>query len=309
MRLYQFIEQFYYYAVQLFIKLSFLVYFHRALYTPRLSTAIRIVALVVLLQTIATWIFYGLQCRPLAGFFHPDGYPNAACISSRITYSVPTAINAAVNLLIYVLPIPTLARQAQNQGTTTPATTTSPTPQNTSPSPSPERPSTPTRSTPATIALFTISGAGVIVSFLRIAVLYHWSTTASTDYPYTLGVVAIVTTIELTVYVFAGNLPALRALRQPPLPGTERHEMRSTRRRRRRGVSGGGDESEDELWGVGKGGEITITSRVSISITEALRGAQGVQRDGAPNYPKKYFRFARPGARSPTPNFLKEMGA
>lgn len=85
--------------------------------------------------------------------------------------------------------------------------------------------------------------------------------------------------------------------------------MRSTRRRRRRGVSGGGDESEDELWGVGKGGEITITSRVSISITEALRGAQGVQRDGVPNYPKKYFRFARPGARSPTPNFLKEMGA
>lgn len=85
--------------------------------------------------------------------------------------------------------------------------------------------------------------------------------------------------------------------------------MRSTRRRRRRGVSGGGDESEDELWGVGKGGEITITSRVSISITEALRGVQGVQRDGAPNYPKKYFRFARPGARSPTPNFLKEMGA
>lgn len=89
---YQFIDQFYYYAVQLFIRLSFLVFFHRTLYTPRLSTSIRIVALVVLLQTIGTWIFYALQCRPLSAFFHPHGNPNAACISSRITYTAPNAV-------------------------------------------------------------------------------------------------------------------------------------------------------------------------------------------------------------------------
>ncbi|EKG19122.1 hypothetical protein MPH_03643 [Macrophomina phaseolina MS6] len=314
---YQFIDQFYYYAVQLFIRLSFLVFFHRTLYTPRLSTSIRIVALVVLLQTIGTWIFYALQCRPLSAFFHPHGNPNAACISSRITYTAPNAVNAAINLLIYILPIPTLVGKAPQEIIRTTAASPQPPRPSSNAVSSPEPPKSPepetlsSRSTAATIALFTMGGLGVTASFLRIAVLHHWSTAASTDYPYALALVAIVTTVELCLYITCSNLPSLRRSSATSTDGggNERHELRSRRRRRRnrRGGGGGGHESEDELWGVSEGKGITITSRVSISITEALRGAQGAQRDGVPYYPKKYFKFARPGTRSPTPNLLKEL--
>ncbi|KAB2576607.1 hypothetical protein DBV05_g4689 [Lasiodiplodia theobromae] len=328
---YELIEQFYYLFVHVFLKLSFLLYFYRTLYSPRFSTAIRITSAVVIVQTIASWVFYALQCRPLGAFINPDDYPDATCYPYGIAYYAPAAVNVAIIVLVYVLPIPTLTQRPlpQRQAITTPP------PQSSTPTPDdasdPERTSqqeqkpTSSRGRGGIIALFILVGAGIIVSGLRVVVLYQQSTTdtttttttttnsssylASTDRTYNLGLLAIATTVEFSIYVFAGNLPAIRALlrrvhERSPSPSLSSHEMHDRRRTRRRRGDRGAETDEDELWGVGEGGEgkITITSRVSISITEALRG-----KDGPAGYPKKYFKFSRPGAQSPTPNFLKDV--
>ncbi|KAK0663209.1 hypothetical protein DIS24_g1440 [Lasiodiplodia hormozganensis] len=330
-RRYELIEQFYYLFVHVFLKLSFLLYFYRTLYSPRFSTAIRITAAVVIVQTVASWVFYALQCRPLGAFINPDKYPYATCYPYGIAYYAPAAVNVAIIVLVYVLPIPTLTQRPlpQRQAITTPP------PQSSTPTPDdasdPERTSqqeqkpTSSRGGGSIIALFILVGAGIIVSGLRVVVLYQQSTTdtttttttttnsssylASTDRTYNLGLLTIATTVEFSIYVFAGNLPAIRALlsrvhERSPSPSLSSHEMHDRRGTRRRRGDRGAETDEDELWGVGEGGEgkITITSRVSISITEALRG-----KDGPAGYPKKYFKFSRPGAQSPTPNFLKDV--
>lgn len=152
--------------------------------------------------------------------------------------------------------------------------------------------------------MYTLGFITLLFSALRTAVLYLWSTTStytaptrttspSTSYTYTLAVVVVVTTIELALAFFTANMPAFRTLWR---------RMRSNRAR-------AGESDEMELVGKksgGGGGKITITSRVSVSITEALRGGRDpeVNKDGVPHYPKKYFKFGRPGAQSPGPNIL-----
>lgn len=237
--------------------------------------------------------------------------------------------NVAIIVLVYVLPIPTLTQRPlpQRQAITTPP------PQSSTPTPGdasdPEQASqqeqkpASSRGGGSIVALFILVGAGIIVSGLRVVVLYQQSTTdttttttttsssylASIDRTYNLGLLTIATSVEFSIYVFAGNLPAIRALlrrvhERSPSPSLSSHEMHDRRRTRRRRGDRGAETDEDELWGVGEDGEgkITITSRVSISITEALRG-----KDGPAGYPKKYFKFSRPGAQSPTPNFLKDV--
>ncbi|KAL1644487.1 hypothetical protein SLS58_004401 [Diplodia intermedia] len=345
-RLYELIEQFCYLFVHLFLKLSFLLYFYRTLYTPRLSTAIRITAAIVVVQTVASWIFYALQCRPLGAYVDPEDYPDATCYPDGVAYYAPVAVNVATIILVYILPIPTLIQRSPppRQPTTTPpppSTPSTPTPNDDDPErPSPPQPqqegsqppSSPPRSSSSrsTLAAFLLAGGGVVVSGLRVVAQYQqavatssasYSRPASNDRTYNLAPLAMATAVELGVYaVVANDVPgSVRALLFPragrsssAAAGSVAHELHDRRggrrtwrwgRRRRR--DGGAETDEDELWGEGgeeAGGKITITSRVSISITEALR-----VKDGPAHYPKKYFKFARPGAQSPTPNFLKDV--
>ncbi|KAL0258981.1 hypothetical protein SLS55_006486 [Diplodia seriata] len=288
-RLYELIEQFCYLFVHLFLKLSFLLYFYRTLYTPRLSTAIRITAAIVVVQTVASWIFYALQCRPLGAYVDPEDYPDATCYPDGVAYYAPVAV----------------PQQEESQP----------------PSSSPR-----SSSCCSTLALFLLAGGGVVVSGLRVVVQYQQAVTTSSasysrpssnDRTYNLALLAMATAVEFCVYaVVANDVPgSVRALLCFPRGRSGRssaagsahelHDRRGGRRRwgRRRRYGGGAETDEDELWGEGEeGGKITITSRVSISITEALR-----VKDGPAHYPKKYFKFARPGAQSPTPNFLKDV--
>ncbi|GME31964.1 l-fucose permease [Neofusicoccum parvum] len=302
MKLYQLIEEFYYFLVQLFLKLSFLLFFYRTLPTPRFRTAIRITIALVFIQTIATWIFSALQCRPLAAYFNPDDYPDAVCYPYGISYYAPSAVNVVINVLIYLLPLPTITHLSQTQAQPARPET-----------PDPSTRSIPLPSRPTLAAPFLLGGLSLLVSGLRVVILYQLSTTttaASTataatttttasltptaDYPYTLGLAALATTAELALAATTANLPAARTL--------HRH-LRATSFHRRRD---GGYDSDMELVEGGDGrGKITITSRVSISITEALRGGAGSRNgggDGPPGYPRKYFRFARPGAQILGPN-------
>ncbi|OJD33377.1 l-fucose permease [Diplodia corticola] len=340
---YELIEQFCYLLVHLFLKLSFLLYFYRTLYTPRLSTVIRITAVIVAVQTVASWIFYALQCRPLGAYIDPEDYPDATCYPDGIAYYAPVAVNVATIVLIYILPIPTLTQRPHQdrQAITTPPpprSNTAPTPSNyasdperhpseTQPRPSSSSPSSSPRNssnsnsnnsstTGSTLALFLLAGAGVVVSGLRVVAQYQQAATttsasyshpSSNDRTYNLALLAMATAVEFAVYVLVGNAPAVRALLLSLLPLLRRRRGGGWGAGRRGGCGDGqeGDGDEDGLWGEegGEGGgKITITSRVSISITEALR-----VRDGPAYYPRKYFKFARPGAQSPTPNFLKEV--
>jgi hypothetical protein len=88
---YLFAEEFYYLLLQLFIKMSFLFFYRRTLeVTPGFRLAVIITMVFVCLQTGGTWIFYALQCIPVQAYFTPELYPNAKCISSGLSYYVPS---------------------------------------------------------------------------------------------------------------------------------------------------------------------------------------------------------------------------
>jgi hypothetical protein len=84
--------------------MSFLFFYRRTLQTTRpFRIAVIITMVLVCLQTGGTWIFYGLQCIPIQAYFHPELYPNAVCISSGLSYYLPSvAVSLTNNLFDYV---------------------------------------------------------------------------------------------------------------------------------------------------------------------------------------------------------------
>ncbi|KAI7505053.1 hypothetical protein KC367_g836 [Hortaea werneckii] len=105
-QVYVFAEEFYYLFLELLIKMSFLFFYLRTIgVSDNVRRAIYLVMGLACCQVAGTWIFYGFQCIPIGAYFHPEKYPNAQCVSANITYYVPTAVNVAVNLLVYLLPI------------------------------------------------------------------------------------------------------------------------------------------------------------------------------------------------------------
>lgn len=56
---------------------------------------------IVVASTIAIWLIYCLQCTPLAAFWDPTAYPEAKCLSTKITYYVVVALVS--NSFTYIL--------------------------------------------------------------------------------------------------------------------------------------------------------------------------------------------------------------
>lgn len=88
-----FIIEFVYILCQWLIKMSFLAFYLRVLSsTPLYRLLIHLTIGFTTAQTVAVWLFYGLQCIPLDAFFHPALYPNARCIPTPITLYIPASL-------------------------------------------------------------------------------------------------------------------------------------------------------------------------------------------------------------------------
>lgn len=84
-------EEFYYLFEQLLIKMSFLLFYLRFLGDTDFCRIIYLTMALVCLQVSGTWIFYGLQCRPIQAYWFPAQYPDAVCFTTGIAYYAPTA--------------------------------------------------------------------------------------------------------------------------------------------------------------------------------------------------------------------------
>ncbi|KAI4678269.1 uncharacterized protein J4E88_006790 [Alternaria novae-zelandiae] len=176
---YLFAEEFYYLLLQFFIKMSFLFFYRRTLeVTPGFRIAVITTMILVGLQTSGTWIFYGLQCIPIQAFFTPELYPNAVCISSGLSYYLPSVANVFMDVVIYLLPIYPL----WNVQTTV-------------------------RRRIGLMCVFTLGGCTIMISLLRFIVL--WQLANTKDVSYIFGSVTIVTSIEFAVAIITANMPGM----------------------------------------------------------------------------------------------------
>ncbi|KAI7281537.1 hypothetical protein KC345_g4088 [Hortaea werneckii] len=237
-QVYLFAEEYYYLFLELLIKMSFLFFSLRTIgVSDNVRRAIDVVMGLACCQVAGTWIFYGSQCIPIGAYFHPENYPNAKCVSANITYYVPTAVNVAVNLLIYLLPIqPVWALQTSL-----------------------------TRRLKL-ISMFTLGFAAITVSLCRFVMLWQLSNTQDTSYIF--GSVTLVTSIEFDVAIVTANAPGIAmfwkaVVRRRPL-GTTNLSRDADLGPSSRGVGGGGREDKyclGNLSQVGGGGGGTGTGR------------------------------------------------
>lgn len=72
--------------------MSFLLFYLRLSNTRRFTYMIYGTMALIVCFTIAIWLIYCLQCRPLAAFWNPTAYPDAVCLSTKITYYVVVAL-------------------------------------------------------------------------------------------------------------------------------------------------------------------------------------------------------------------------
>ncbi|KAF7674256.1 hypothetical protein GT037_008022, partial [Alternaria burnsii] len=178
---YLFAEEFYYLLLQFFIKMSFLFFYRRTLEVePGFKLAVVITMALVCLQIAGTWVFYALQCIPIQAYFHSELYPNAKCISSSLSYYLPSVANVFMDVVIYLLPIYPLWTVQ-----------------------------TPVRRQIGLICVFTCGGCTVMVSLLRFIVLWQLANTKDTSYIF--GSVTIVTSIEFAVAIITANMPGMYA--------------------------------------------------------------------------------------------------
>ncbi|GKU09966.1 unnamed protein product [Fusarium langsethiae] len=78
------VEEFYYVLMQFGVKLCFLLSFFRLSDLRPFRIALWSVIAFHVGSTIAIWLLYGLQCRPLKAFYHPELYPHVKCISNNM---------------------------------------------------------------------------------------------------------------------------------------------------------------------------------------------------------------------------------
>ncbi|PLN80574.1 hypothetical protein BDW42DRAFT_194389 [Aspergillus taichungensis] len=130
---------------------------------------------------VALWLFYCLQCQPLAAFWNKMAYPDAKCLNTAITYYVPVAFNILTDFIILFLPIrPLWALQASL-----------------------------TRRL-GVIAVVSVGGVAVVVSCLRIIVLHQFA--INPDFTYVLGQMVIISAVELNIAIMAANVPSFKAI-------------------------------------------------------------------------------------------------
>ncbi|KAJ9203231.1 hypothetical protein DTO166G4_6113 [Paecilomyces variotii] len=269
------IIEFVYILTQLLIKLSFLTFYLRVLSgSPAYRLMVFCAMGFTLAQTVAVWLFYGLQCIPLGTFFNPSAYPEGHCIPTPLTLYIPASLNVLTDLIIYLLPIyPVWTLQMSKKRRL------------------------------GLIFCFTIGGGTIIVSVLRFIVLVQLASGSRTTYVY--GSVDIVTTIELSIAIITGNMPSMVSIYKQhvmrihdqssdgkPSP----YELGTMSRSRSRRTPAKGsvalksreadNESEEELCNKG---EIMVTSHFNVTSSQNSRPGDTM--------PSSYYKFT---SESPT---------
>ncbi|KKA24001.1 hypothetical protein T310_1983 [Rasamsonia emersonii CBS 393.64] len=265
-----FIIEFVYILCQWLIKMSFLTFYLRVLSsTPLYRTMVFAVMAFTTCQTVAVWLFYGLQCIPLGAFFNPSAYPNAKCIPTPITLYIPASLNVLTDLLIYILPIYPLWVLH-----------------------------TTVRRRIGLMFCFTLGGSTIVVSLLRFIVLVQLGSGSRTTYVY--GSVDIVTTMELCTAILTANAPSLRSVWKTHISDTaetsgkgkpSRYELGTVSQVRTGrkpgkgsvilGSQGGDHGSEEELC---KNGDIMVSTQFNVTTSDNQPASQAI--------PSSYYHFS-----------------
>ncbi|KAL3584537.1 hypothetical protein FPOAC2_13999 [Fusarium poae] len=177
------VEEFYYVWMQFGVKLCFLLSFFRIFGKVTLRIPLLFVTAFHVGSTIAIWLLYALQCRPLKAFYHPELYPNVKCISNNIAYFIPYSLNLFVDLCIFLLPLSTIFSLKMS-----------------------------TKRKLAASAVITAGGSAVLCGALRAIVLLEFA--KSTDFTWALGKMVIISAIEIDMGIIAANMPAVKTFYQ-----------------------------------------------------------------------------------------------
>ncbi|KAL4886243.1 hypothetical protein BJY04DRAFT_213774 [Aspergillus karnatakaensis] len=176
-----FAEEILYIWMQFIIKQAFLIFYLRLASKTSFTYSVYATMVLNFLVTVAIWLLYCLQCRPLAAFWNAAAYPDATCLDTAVTYYVPVSLNITTDFIILLLPIrPLWSIQA-----------------------------TLTRRL-GVIAVVSVGGVAVIVSCLRIIVLHEFA--SNPDFTYILGKMVVISAVELNVAIMAANAPSLKAV-------------------------------------------------------------------------------------------------
>ncbi|KAL3476708.1 hypothetical protein BJX99DRAFT_258258 [Aspergillus californicus] len=184
-----FAEEIVYIWMQFTIKTGFLLFYFRLASKTTFVYSVYATLVLNLLITIALWLLYCLQCRPLAAFWNSAAYPDATCLSTSITYYVPVALNILTDFIILGLPVKPLWNMQASLSRRL-----------------------------SVIAVVSVGGVAVIVSCLRIIVLHAFA--VNPDFTYILGEMVIISAVELNVAIMAANAPSLKAVWLKHVTGT-----------------------------------------------------------------------------------------
>ncbi|KAL4801866.1 hypothetical protein BDV18DRAFT_167216 [Aspergillus unguis] len=176
-----FIEEVFFMFVHFVLKMTFLLFYLRL--TPQRSFQWTVYGtmLMCLVFLIIEWLLAFLQARPLDAFFHPDKYPDAKFLNQYIVEMVPSALNAFSDIVILIIPIPSVLKLQMNA-----------------------------RRKIAVLAIICFGSLSVVTALCRFIVLKQLITDDNTTY--VMGNMVIVAGIEIQIAVVAVNLPALRSL-------------------------------------------------------------------------------------------------
>jgi hypothetical protein len=100
-----FVIEFVYILTQWLIKMSFLTFYLRVLSsTPTYRLMVFGAMGFTAAQTVAVWLFYGLQCIPLGTFFNPSAYPEGHCVATTLTLYIPASLVSGTlsNMWLYL---------------------------------------------------------------------------------------------------------------------------------------------------------------------------------------------------------------
>ncbi|KAF2476543.1 uncharacterized protein BDR25DRAFT_252611, partial [Lindgomyces ingoldianus] len=165
----------------MFVKMSIIYQMRRffsSFYSPTLSFICHLVLVLIIATTIAHLCVSILQCRPIQGFWR--GSLNAKCLDlARINYAY-LAVNAFTDLVLLVLPMPTLYRLRLRKAEKR-----------------------------AVVGIFALGGFAALTSILRIPYVLLMDRGGDPVY-HGFGIL-VWTRVELGVSIICACLPCLRA--------------------------------------------------------------------------------------------------
>ncbi|OCK77487.1 hypothetical protein K432DRAFT_255139, partial [Lepidopterella palustris CBS 459.81] len=176
-----FVEEIFYMFTHWVIKQAFLLFYLRL--SPKLNFR-RWVWVTMGLNTafcLINWLLAFLQCIPFDAILHPAAHSEAKCIPKLVLLIVPSILNIITDVIILVLPIPTVWSLQMSL-----------------------------KRKIAVLSVITFGASAVLISALRLIVLYELY--VSPDISYVLGKMVIIAALEIQFAILAVNLPSAKAL-------------------------------------------------------------------------------------------------